>query len=143
MMNLNQLYERARNQHIEIDEMHTRELMASSYPEGWVLMDPSKYESRRRYKCDLAHEVAHCETGSFYNDCSPYDIKARCEHKANKRAIQMLMPFSEVMAALRSGHVCTWSLAEYFDVTEDFAAMALNLYADRIRAEQRKTEVLS
>ena len=132
MMTIRQLYERAVSEGIEIDEIHTRELPAASFPQGWVLIDPSKYETRRAFKCDLAHEIAHCETGSFYNIYSPYDLKAKCERKANKRAAEMLMPLLEVLQAMRSGYNSTWALAEYFDVTEDFVDTALEIYFENI-----------
>lgn len=91
-MTLHQLYERAYRQHIEIDEVHMRELRAVSFPEGWIAIDPRKFKSEIEFKCILAHEIGHVETGSFYNIYSPFDLKSKCEHKANKRAAEILMP---------------------------------------------------
>lgn len=139
MMTIHQLYERAIAEGIEIDEIHTSELKAAAFPEDWVLIDPWKYDSEREYKCDLAHEIAHCETGSFYNIYSPFDLKAKCEHKANRRAAEMLMPLPEVLQALRAGYCSPWALAEYFDVTEDFARMALSMYREYIHYTKEAT----
>ena len=133
MVSISQLYERAIAQGIEIDEMHTEELKASAYPQGWILIDPSKYDNDRAFKCNLAHEIAHCETGSFYNVHSRFDLRAKCEYKANKRAAQILMPFNEVAQALRDGVDTTWELAEVFEVTEEFAAMAVRMYEDKLQ----------
>lgn len=131
-MTLDQLYERAWSEGIEIDEVPMRELRAMSFPEGWIAMDSSKFASMIEFKCELAHEIGHCETGSFYNIYSPFCLKAQCEHQANKRAAAILMPYREVVEALHLGFVTAWALADYFEVTPEFAEMALGVYSDRI-----------
>ena len=60
------------------------------------------------------------ETGAFYNVDSPCDIRGKHENKANKWAIQHLISESKLDEAIANGYTEIWSLAEYFDVTEDF-----------------------
>ena len=132
MVTIDQLYERAEKQGIEIDYMAMRELPAASYPEGWIVIDRRRYDSERALKCDLAHEIGHVETGAFYNIYSPYDLKSKCEYKANKRAAEILMPLDEVWEAMHHGCTGTDELCEWFDVTPEFAEMALELYADKL-----------
>lgn len=141
MVTLDQLYDRAYNDGIEVDDVRMQELRAVSFPEGWIAMDSSKYDSLLEFKCDLAHEIGHCETGSFYNIYSPFDLKEKCERKANKRAAEILMPLNEVRHALRRGITSAWALAEYFEVTEDFATMALEIYADDLHGHEHKHAV--
>lgn len=136
-MTLDQLYARAQQDGIEIDDVRMRELKAVSFPEGWIAIDSSKYETLTEFKCDLAHEIGHCETGSFYNIYSPYDLKEKCERKANRRAAEILMPVNDVRRALRRGITQVWALAEYFDVTQDFAAMALEIYTDELHRRHK------
>jgi len=133
MMTLHQLYERAYRHGIEIDEIQMRELTAVSFPQGWIAIDRRKIETLVELKCVLAHEIAHVETGSFYNIWSPYDLMEKCERKANRRAAEMLMPLAEVRDALRAGCVTPWALAAAFEVTEDFARLALDVYGDKLR----------
>lgn len=133
MLTLQQLYERAEAQGIEIDDFSMVELRAVSFPEGWIAIDKRKFTSAREFKCVLAHEIGHCETGSFYNVYSSFDLKSKCEFKANKRAVQILMPLHEVRQAIADGYSAPWALAEYFDVTEDFAVMALKIYVDDLQ----------
>lgn len=133
MMTLNQLYERANLEGIEIDERQMQELQAAAFPEGWVVIDPTRFESMIAFKCALAHEIGHIETGSFYNIWSPFDLMAKCEYKANRRASEMLMPLHEVQSALRAGHSSRYALAVYFEVTEEFADIALAIYGDLLR----------
>jgi Zn-dependent peptidase ImmA (M78 family) len=132
-MTLSTLYARIIADGISIDDVRTRELKAAAFPQGWILYDSTRFVSDRELKCVLAHEYGHCKTGSFYNIYSPYDLKEKCEYKANKYAVHMLMPYNEVWRALHKGCWTAWALADYFDVTEDFAQMALNMYADSLK----------
>lgn len=127
-MTLSELYERAARQGIEIDILMMRELRAVSFPEGWIAIDRSRYHDDIEFKCDLAHEIGHCETGAFYNIYSLFDLKSKCERKANKRAVEILMPLDEVRHAMRKGYRTAWALAEWFEVTQSFAEMALAIY---------------
>lgn len=142
MMTLDQLYQRAYDEGLEIDDVHMRELAAVSFPEGWIAMDSRKYDSMVKFKCDLAHEIGHCETGSFYNIYSPFDLKEKCERKANRRAVEILMPEKELRRALREGCREAWKLADWFDVTQEFAALALKIYAEHAQTPVKATHAL-
>lgn len=76
----------------------------------------------------LAHELGHCETMSFYNFYSPLDIRAKHENRANGWAIKKLIPKRAFQNALRNGYRDIFSLAEYFEVTEDFMQKAVEFY---------------
>lgn len=132
-MTLDQLYKRAYMEGLEIDNVHMRELRAIAFPEGWIAIDYRKFDSETELKCILAHEIGHCETGSFYNVYSPYCLKAQCEHQANKRAAMILMPYRDVVEAIRMGYATIEELADYFEVTIEFAKMSMSIYEDRIR----------
>ena len=77
----------------------------------------------------LAHELGHCVTGSFYNTYSAADIRKKHEIRADRRAAAWLVPVEELKSAIRSGITEIWSLAEYFDVTEDFLRNAVENYS--------------
>ena len=76
----------------------------------------------------LAHELGHCETGSFYNQYNIYDLWGRHEYRANKWAIKRCIPKHDLMAAVRAGYTEPWELADIFDVTEAFIKKALFFY---------------
>jgi len=141
MLTLQQLYERAYQEHIEIDEIHMRELRAVSFPEGWIAIDRRRYRDDIEFKCDLAHEIGHVETGAFYNIYSPYDLKEKCEYKANKRAAEILMPLDEVREALHRGYATTWALAQYFEVAQEFAEMAMGMYEADLIADRKQEQL--
>ena len=132
-MTLDELYVHAERLGIEVDDVPMRVVTASSYPDGWIAMDKSKIESLSEEKVLLAHEIGHIETGSFYNILSKYDLQSKCERRADKRAIQMLVPYKRLQRALRVGLRETWELAEHFEVTEDFMKKVVDFYKDRIK----------
>lgn len=127
------LYDRIAALGYEVVEVHTRALKASVFQAGYVFIDPTKFDSEAGLRCALAHEIGHIETGSFYNIYSLYDIWDKCEYKANKRAIEILMPYPDVVKAIHKGYLTAWALADFFDVTQDFAQMALDIYADSLK----------
>lgn len=79
-------------------------------------------------KTQLAHEIGHCETGSFYSRYVKVDSRQRHENRADRWAIQKLIPKNEFNKALENGHTELWDLADYFEVTEDFMKKVICLY---------------
>ena len=77
-------------------------------------LDLPHRRSRNELRVRLAHELGHCVTGSFYNRCSPWDVRRLHENRADKYAVQ--------------GHTEPWDLADYFGVDEDFLKKAVCLY---------------
>ena len=88
--------------------------------EDYVIIDYSLLFNQKEEGVHLAHELGHCATGSFYNLYSPLDIRMKHEIRADKWAIKHLISEEDLDAAITNGYTEIWSLAEYFDVTEDF-----------------------
>lgn len=80
----------------------------------------------------LAHELGHCEYGGFYNRYSKYDIRAKAERRADKWAFAKLVPYGQLMQALRHGVTEVWDLAELFDVSCEFMQRAIAYYKTAI-----------
>lgn len=132
-MTLNGLYTLAANDGIEILPFgfSTQEALSIMDSDGrcYIGIDPCKLTSIIDEKMKLAHELGHCETGAFYNVYSPYDIRQRCENRADKWAIKKLIPEDELDAAMAAGYTEPWELAEVLDVSEPFIRKALNWYS--------------
>lgn len=101
-------------------------------------MDPFHIETTAQERVHLAHELGHCETGSFYNLYSPLDIREKQEKRADFWAVRRLVPAEEFRFALSRGVVEIWELAEYFDVTEDFIRKAVEIYKAKNILQLRK-----
>ncbi|MDY2656419.1 MAG: ImmA/IrrE family metallo-endopeptidase [Candidatus Limiplasma sp.] len=80
----------------------------------------------------LAHELGHCEYGGFYNRSSRYDIRAKAERRADKWAFAKLVPYGQLMQAVRHGVTEVWDLAELFDVSCEFMQRAIAYYKTAI-----------
>mgnify|MGYP003571374811 CR=1 FL=1 len=131
-MTLNEIYDRAQKEGIEIDDFPMRQVTACSFPEGWIAVNPRKVKNDRVRKRLIAHEMGHIETGAFYNDKTPLITRSICERKAEKRAVELLVPLPDLIKAIRSGTLERWELAEKFDVPEDMIVEALQLYENRL-----------
>lgn len=75
-----------------------------------------------------AHELGHCETGAFYNRYSKFDVIGKQERKADKWAALKLLPPMELIKLLRCEDISIWEIAEHFNVTEEFAKRAIDIY---------------
>lgn len=95
----------------------------------YIGIDNKKFESSKEERVHLAHEIGHCETGSFYNEHSPIDNRSKCEEQANRWAIKKLIPKGDFINQLKSG-MRIFELSDYFNVTEDFIQKAYHLYCE-------------
>lgn len=96
-----------------------------------IAVDPRKLRTVSDENVKLAHELGHCETGSFYNLYSPFDVQQKHENRADRWAIKKLIPKDELNNAVRHGNTELWELAELFDVTEDFMRKAVEYYKSK------------
>lgn len=123
------------NRLLELADADGIEVIYSNIPnctslsiEGHICLDYSLLWGGAEERTHLAHELGHCETGSFYNRWAPYDLREKHEERANRWAILQLIPSEDLDAAVRSGITELWELAEHFQVTEPFMKKAVEYY---------------
>ena len=123
-MELRQLYELAEQENIPVlpFPLPRTGSMSVMDEEGncCIGMDPSLRDGDVAERVHLSHELGHCLTGSFYNIHAAVDCRQRHENRANKWAIQALIPVDDLDDAIACGCTEVWELAERFHVTEDF-----------------------
>lgn len=83
----------------------------------------------------LAHELGHCEYGGFYNYHSPYELRSRCENRADRWAFLKTLPLHEIQDAIQDGNDNLWDLADHFNVTPEFMQKALKFYIEQLGEE--------
>ena len=125
-MNLQELYETADKNSIDVDYFPMKAAVSLSTPAS-IAIDVDKLDTSRDEKAVLAHELGHCMTGSFYT-IDTLETRGRMESRANRWAIHTLLPFSERNEAVVNGICETWDLAEYFELPESFIKNALFYY---------------
>lgn len=131
-MDTRNLYDFAQQQNIEVlnVSLPQTESMSVMLENGrcFIGMDDSVRDGGVQERVHLSHELGHCVTGSFYNIHAAIDYRQRHENRANKWAIQALIPVEELDDAIAEGCTEVWELAERFQVTEEFIRRAVCLY---------------
>ena len=125
------LYAYAERRNIDVDWIPMRRATSLSVPLGdryAIAWDPWKLGSLAHETVSLAHELGHCETGSFYNQYAALDVRQRHENRADKWAIQHLIPVEELDEAVAEGCEDIPALSEHFCVTEDLMRKAVCWY---------------
>lgn len=131
MVELSQLYGdlRAQDVSLYIRDLGFSEAACIEYHHKYaVFLDSACFQSLRRMKSILAHEIGHCATGCTHRVSSPLDLVERHEYKADRWAIERCLPFDELREAMRRGAREPWQLADYFDLPEPFIRQALRYY---------------
>lgn len=128
-MTLNEMYIECEKKGIEVYPFKMKSnTKGIALPSGCIALDLDKIANSVEEKEILTHEYSHIETGSFYNVYSPFDIKAKQEHKAQVLTIKKLVPKDELKKAIQSGFTEHWELAEFFDVSDKFMIEAIDYY---------------
>ena len=131
-MEIQNLYTFARQQNIEVIPypMEKNVSMSVMREDGvcFIGMDDSVRDGSVQERVHLGHELGHCATGSFYSIHTAIDCRQRHENRADKWAIQALIPVEELDTAIAEGCTEVWELAERFGVTEDFIRKTVCYY---------------
>ena len=124
---MTRLYEIAEENGIGIYVGNIPETVSFSVP-GYIALDYSLVGTISEERVHAGHELGHCLTGSFYTREDPSYIRKRYENKADRKAIQILIPEAEFWDAVKAGDTEPWQIAEDFDVTPALAAKARYYY---------------
>ena len=139
-MQIQNLYDFAKQQNIEVLNypMPENGSMSVMLENGrcFIGMDESVRDGAAQERVHLGHELGHCVTGSFYNMYAAVDHRQRHENRANKWAIQALVPVDALDSAIAEGCTEVWELAERFQVTEEFIRKAVCFYVHGNLAEE-------
>ena len=131
-MQIQNLYDFAKQQNIEVLSypMPENGSMSVMLEDGrcFVGVDDSVRDGGVQERVHLSHELGHCATGSFYNIYAAIDHRQRHENRADKWAVQTMIPVEDLDDAVAHGCTELWELADRFDVTEDFIKKAVCWY---------------
>ena len=128
---LNKLYRLAEKDGISVLRLNLPLTKALSLLENstcYIGIDETQFETSAEKKAALAYELGHCKTGSFYNQYSPFDLRERHEVRADRWAIEEIIPRQYFNDAINSGVTEPWELAELFNVPQRFVEKAVEYY---------------
>jgi len=95
-----------------------------------IFIDESAFENDIERRYAFEHELAHCETGSFYKEDTPFVECRRMDYRAKKRTVEKLVPFSQYVRTIIDGYIEEWEQAEKWDIPEWFVSIVHNIYAN-------------
>lgn len=124
---MNDLFKTAEENGIEVIYRNAPLCRSMSVP-GYVCLDYDLLWGGAEERVRLAHEIGHCVTGSFYNRDAACDVRQKHENRADKWAVEKIIPFNALDDAVSEGYTEVWELAERFGVTEDFMKKAVCWY---------------
>lgn len=131
-MEILDLYALASQQNIEVIQwpMPDNGSMSVSLDDGtcYIGIDGSVCDNGIQERTHLGHELGHCATGSFYSIHTAVDSRQRHENRADKWAVNKLIPVDDLDCAIANGYTEIWELAELFGVTEQFMRKAICYY---------------
>ena len=97
----------------------------------YVAIDPMQLSTTAEEAYRVAHELGHCQTGSFYHKFTPLQTRERCEWRAEKLAMLQLLPLSDINRCVRQGYTEPWEISEQLDVPESLVRKALAYYQEQ------------
>ena len=131
-MELSALYDLAAKQNIPILSFPLEKTGSLSHMDDrghcFIGMDPQLRDGAVQERVHLGHELGHCVTGSFYNIHAAVDCRRRHENRADKWAVEQLLPVEALDDAIAEGCTELWQLADRFGVTEEFVRKAVCWY---------------
>lgn len=90
-----------------------------------IFMDFHNIRTEAEELVAVAHEGGHVATGATHRVSSPYDLVSKHEYKADKWAIQRLIPAHALDEAVADGYTDIYALADRFNVTVPFMKKAV------------------
>ena len=130
-METNILYNIAEDTGVTVDFVNipsAKAMVLELYDKTFLAIDKDVRSGSAEEKVLLAHELGHIQTNSCYSLNSPVIARMFCENRADRWAIETLVPLSDLLEAYKNGNESIQSLADIFGVTEDFMQKALQFY---------------
>ena len=129
-MTVNELYALSAVEGIEVHSVKcpkSKAIALNVDEQKFIGIDRSVLKSEYDERLVLAHELGHLLTDSYYsNSNNPIHIK-RMEHRATKKAIEMLIPENELSRVLYEG-ITVFEISEHFSIPEDMVKKAMWIY---------------
>ena len=133
-MELEQLYKLAEDRGVHVMDFSLPENKAVTIDMGkecFVGVDPEVFGRECEEKVVLAHEMGHIATGGLYSVEADKTSRKKQEARAEKWAIERLVPKEALKDAIKNGCQDVQSLAEHFGVTEEYMSQVLVYYLEK------------
>ena len=121
-------------EYVPSDSISKPSLAISMDNQYGILFNESYFDTTAERRIALAHEKAHCDTGTLYPVYALKYERERCEAKAWRRTIHDVIPFDllkdRMVDCVYADGLDTYELAEKLDVPHDFIMKAIEHYCN-------------
>ena len=131
-MKLDSLYNIAEKENIKVYDWYIEDTKGMYMNYHDINAIALNYDNLGTYideKCVLAEELGHYYMDATYPASSNDKILIdKQEYRAKKWSYYVLIPFEKLKLAIKNGINTLYSLANYFDVTEEYMQNCINFY---------------
>lgn len=93
-----------------------------------VFLDTVRIRTGAQELDAASHEWAHIVSDATYGVNAPPDVVAKAETRATRTQIERVLPYREMLQAMKAGDTTAFALAEHFGITEDLVHKAYDYY---------------
>lgn len=93
-----------------------------------VFMDDMKIRTRAQELDAASHEWAHIVSDATYGVDAPAAVRMKAETRATRTQIERVIPYVEMLKAMRTGDATAFALAERFGIPEELVHKAYDYY---------------
>lgn len=133
-MELDELYKLAEDKGVRVMAFSLPQNKAVTINVGddcYVGVDPEVFGRECEEKVVLAHEMGHIATGGFYTSETDKTSRKKHEARAEKWAIERLVPKAALKEAIKNGCEDVESLAEFFGITKEYMSQVMIYYLQK------------
>ncbi len=93
-----------------------------------VFLDDARIRTSAQELDAASHEWAHIVSDATYGVNAPAAVKQRAETRATRTQIERVLPYCEMLQAMKAGDTTAFALAEHFGITEELVHKAYDYY---------------
>ena len=93
-----------------------------------IALDLDRIQGEYSEKVVLMHELAHIATDAFYGLSDDLRYRGKMEKRAQKWMIKTMVPYNDLLTAMKKGLSEPWELADYFSIPESLVLDAMQYY---------------
>ena len=130
-MNIDEVYKKIQDNGIEVMHFGLANIKSVSVEADnryGIFLNHKEIESFDEEFIVAKHEYGHCVTGSTHPPCSPLDIVAKHEYRADRKAVLDFLPIDRIKVAIKYGCRTVYEFSEYLDMPEQFVLKAFQHY---------------
>lgn len=106
-----------------------------------VSINEAAFETEAERRLAFVHEVAHCETGGFYDEHTPEPERGKIDYRAKRRTVERLVSFRLYTKTILDGVLTEWEQAEIWNIPQQYVPVVHQVYESTHWEEVQKLKM--